>query len=154
MRQISLRVRAALSTKWGSTVNMALWEGFITRCIPLLSSTTHGPLRKNLLIFPSSSSPAASSGSTFCFHISCHALLSWHVLPLLLPQLSHSDPVLKFSSSAFVSAPLQRPAPLPQPPPHPRLQHSCYNAIIHASAGRRWKRYLASASSLTCRILN
>lgn len=158
MRQISLRVRAASSTKWGSTVNMALCEAFTTRCIlrvviglsleektPFLYQ--HPSIHLLHLHIPvHGQETAASPSSIFHFSRRGPSLASpssfppavffpsrpWSLPtppPLCCPVLSDSAPYLLFT--AAISSPYAT---------------LCHNTIIHASAGRRWKCYLASIS--------
>lgn len=135
MRQISLRVRAAFSTKWGSTVIMALCEGFTTRCILLvvLLLTVHfEELQKVLSIHPLNphtdcSLPwAAYFGSTSLIVVSFLACPSSPPTTAFFPFRSSTLPRLCCCCCCSVSA-----------LPVSSSQHVlslCHNTVIHVSA--------------------
>lgn len=131
MRQISLRVRAASSAKWGSTVNTARWEGFTTRCIlPVCKGLFIDSFRKGktlqfsflfLTSFYPSSGPAAAAPCPRCD-------------PEPVPTLSSPFPVLVSSSRQQSSL---------------STQHAATTPSFMQRGGRWWKCYVASFSTLT-----
>ena len=103
MRQISLWVRAASPTKWGSTVNMALCEGFTTILGEIsrpFAVSLEDKIQYSLLLLTSlcpSSTPVYSRHLSGSCSLSCLTPLAevqvWKVLPLFLPQPSlHLSP--------------------------------------------------------------
>lgn len=132
MRQISLWVKAAFSTKWGSTVNMALCVGFTTRCILPVSGLFTVFLRKvqfSLFFWTSFCSCSWPEHDSLFFS---SVISVWRVLPVF---------------SLFISA-LKCPRPC-----RPVLSVSGPQSAL-PNTEPQFHHWLASISSPTCRILN